>query len=55
MIQKTAIIIVTYGHWEQTKNCLDDLLKNPKELFQIFVVDNGSLDGTPERMRQGIA
>ena len=52
MIQKTAIIIVTYGHWEQTKNCLDDLLKNPKESFRIFVVDNGSLDGTPERIAQ---
>lgn len=51
-IQKTAIILVTYGQWEKTKNCLDDLFKQPLERFQVFVVDNGSPDETPRNIAQ---
>ncbi len=48
--QKTAIVLVTYGQWEKTRNCLTDLSGQPKERFRIFVVDNGSMDGTPQRI-----
>ncbi len=48
--RKTAIILVTYGQWEKTRNCLNDLFKAPKELFEIFVVDNGSTDETPQKI-----
>lgn len=50
--QKTAIILVTYGQWGKTRNCLSDLFKEPKDLFEIFVVDNGSTDGTPQRISE---
>lgn len=49
-IQKTAIILVTYGQWEKTRNCLDDLFRQPRDRFQVFVVDNGSPDGTPQKI-----
>lgn len=49
-IQKTAIILVTYGQWEQTKDCLQDLLCQKEGSFRIFVADNGSPDKTRENI-----
>lgn len=51
-IRKTAIILVTYGHWDQTENCLKDLFKNGSENFRVIVVDNGSADDTLENIRR---
>lgn len=51
-VERTAIILVTFNHWEMTKNCLNDLYKQPRERFQIFVVDNGSNDGTQENIKR---
>ncbi len=49
-IRRTAIILVTYGQWEKTRDCLGDLSRQPADRFQVFVVDNGSTDGTPQRI-----
>ncbi len=47
-IQDTAVILVTYGQWEQTKDCLQDLLQQSS--CRIFVADNGSPDKTRENI-----
>ena len=51
-IEKTAIVLVTYGQWEKTEHCLKDLRTLPGESFRVFVVDNGSTDGTPQNIER---
>lgn len=51
-ISKTAVVLVTYGQWEKTELCLKDLRTLPENRFRIFVVDNGSADGTPQNIER---
>jgi GT2 family glycosyltransferase/SAM-dependent methyltransferase len=47
----TTILVLTYNGWEWTEGCLDSIKKNTKEPHKILVIDNGSTDGTVERLR----
>ena len=43
-----SIIILAHNQIEYTKKCLESILKNTLEPFELIVVDNGSIDGTVE-------
>ncbi len=45
-------MILTYNHYEDTRECLSSLLASNYQDFQVLVVDNGSNDGTPDKVRQ---
>ena len=46
-----AALIPTWNHWEDTRLCLDSISSADPVPSRIIVVDNGSTDGTPERLR----
>jgi N-acetylglucosaminyl-diphospho-decaprenol L-rhamnosyltransferase len=47
-----SIILVTYNGWSHTRTCLENLLSQTLPSgFEIIVVDNGSSDNTPARLR----
>lgn len=52
MEKKTAIILVTYNGWALTEACLKDLSGLADGPFVVAVADNGSSDGTVEKIRQ---
>lgn len=43
-----SIIIPVFNKIEYTKKCIESILKNTNEGFEVLVVDNGSNDGTEE-------
>ncbi len=43
------VIIPTFGRWDLTERCLKRL-REQTAAHRLFVVDNGSTDGTPERI-----
>ena len=49
-MKKTAIILVTYNHYDLTEKCLSDLSFLDKNKFVIAVTDNNSSDNTPEKI-----
>lgn len=44
-------VILTYNHFEDTEECLTSLLTSETQATQIVVVDNGSDDQTPQKIR----
>jgi GT2 family glycosyltransferase/2-polyprenyl-3-methyl-5-hydroxy-6-metoxy-1,4-benzoquinol methylase len=48
----TSIIIVTHNQWGYTQECLNSLRQRTDEWIELIFVDNGSTDGTVERLRQ---
>lgn len=48
----TYIILLTWNRWEETEACLQSLLPVVNEHCRVLVVDNGSTDGTPEKIRR---
>lgn len=44
-------IILTFNHYDDTRECLESLQKTDYENLSIVVVDNGSSDGTPDKIR----
>jgi len=53
-----SVIVVTHGGLAFTRLCLETLLANSGDDFELIVVDNGSADGTPAyltRLAQGDA
>jgi len=44
-------VILTFNHYEDTRECLESLQKTDYENLTIVVVDNGSSDGTPDNLR----
>ena len=42
----TSIIILTHNQLEYTKKCIESIIKETKEPFELIIVDNGSTDGT---------
>lgn len=49
---KTGIILVTYNGWDMTKSCLEKLASLPQDKFAIAIADNGSSDGTPQKIKE---
>lgn len=48
-----SIIIVSYNTRELLRNCLDSIYTNTRQIsFEIIVVDNSSIDGSPEMVRR---
>lgn len=53
MLPRVAIVVLTYNGVDDTLACLDSLrqLDYPRDRYSVVVSDNGSHDGTPERVR----
>lgn len=51
---RTAVVLVARDGWELTRNCLGDLSAQlaDGERFVVALADNGSGDGTPEKVRR---
>jgi GT2 family glycosyltransferase len=48
----TSIVILTHNEWPVTELCLDSIRRHTPEDYELIVVDNGSTDGTVERLRE---
>ena len=48
----TTLMMVTYNRLDLTKKTLDDLKESIQQPYNLVVVDNGSIDGTPEWLTQ---
>jgi N-acetylglucosaminyl-diphospho-decaprenol L-rhamnosyltransferase len=46
-----TILIVTWNSWGDLKRCLESIRATPVEGSEILVFDNGSIDGTPDKLR----
>lgn len=44
-------VVLTFNHYEDTQECLASIQKLNDENLKILVVDNGSTDGTPEKVQ----
>jgi GT2 family glycosyltransferase len=44
-------VVVTWNRWELTEPCIEHLLASTIDVH-VIVVDNGSTDGTPEKLRE---
>lgn len=50
---KTSIVILTHNQLEYTKLCIESIRKyTKKNSYEMIVVDNASIDGTQEWLRQ---
>ncbi len=45
------VVVPVFNRWELTESCLNGL-KQQTHPHTVYVVDNGSADGTPERLRE---
>jgi len=56
MPQKTKpvifAVILTYNHYSDTEECLESLIRSDYQNMKIVLVDNGSSDGTPTKVRE---
>ena len=50
--EKVYVVILTFNHYEDTRECLSSLLASHYQDIQLLVVDNDSTDGTPDKVRQ---
>ena len=48
---KVAIIILNWNGWEDTIECLESIFRNTYPNYQVIVVDNGSTNGSIEKMK----
>jgi GT2 family glycosyltransferase len=51
MPPRVAIVILNWNGWADTLECLQSLYRATYKSFVAVVVDNGSIDGSPERIR----
>lgn len=51
-LPKVAIIILNWNDWEATIECLESLQHQTYPNYQIILVDNGSKDGSLEKIKQ---
>ena len=51
-VPKVYAVVLTYNHYADTHECLESLVKSETSGLQIVLVDNGSTDQTPEKIRQ---
>jgi len=50
-LPSVSIIIVNWNHGQYLRKCLDLLFAQEYHLFEIFIVDNGSQDGSPNMIK----
>ena len=50
---RVTIGLLAWNNWDDTADCLGTLAACEGD-FAILVIDNGSTDGTPERVREQI-
>lgn len=48
---KVAIIILNWNGWKDTIECLESVFRNTYTNYQVIVVDNGSSDGSIEKIK----
>ena len=48
MKERIAAIVVTYNRKNSLINCLEAILKQSHPVDIIYIIDNHSIDGTPE-------
>lgn len=48
----TTLIILAWNRWELTQRCLDTLRTTNLDGAEVLVVDNGSIDETPQRLAE---
>ena len=51
--KRITAVILTYNHFEDTQECLQSLMDADHPALDILVVDNGSTDDTPRKIREG--
>jgi GT2 family glycosyltransferase len=51
MISKVSIIILNWNGWEDTIECLESIYQIAYPLYDIIVVDNGSKDDSPQKIK----
>lgn len=52
-MNKTAILIINWNDYQNTKECLDSLIiNNPKSSYSIIIIDNNSKDWSREKLIQ---
>ena len=51
MFPKVAIIILNWNGWKDTIECLESVFRNTYPNYQVIVVDNGSTDGSIEKIK----
>jgi len=54
MKSELAVIVLNWNNWKDTLECLSSLLKQSYKNFEIILLDNGSTDGSVERIKQWI-
>jgi len=48
---KAAIIILNWNGWKDTLECLESVFRNTYPNYQVIVIDNGSTDGSIEKIK----
>ena len=48
---KVAIIILNWNGWKDTIECLESVFRNNYHNYQVIVIDNGSTDGSIEKIK----
>ena len=48
---KVAIIIINWNGWKDTIECLESVFRNIYPNYQVIVIDNGSTDGSIEKIK----
>ena len=48
---KVAIIILNWNGWKDTIECLESVFRNNYPNYQVIVIDNGSTDGSIEKIK----
>jgi GT2 family glycosyltransferase len=52
---RVAVILLNWNGWRDTIRCLESLLESDQAAFRVVLVDNGSTDGSVERMEEWAA
>jgi GT2 family glycosyltransferase len=47
---RVYVVVLNWNGWRDTVECLESLLRSDHPDFQVVVCDNGSTDGSPERL-----
>jgi len=54
MKRKIAVIVLNWNNWQDTIDCISSLMKQSYQDFEIVLLDNGSTDGSVEKIKQWI-